>query len=75
MKKATMKIGHLDFLSFPWRLCKKLRAEKCILGRGKSFCRGGGDLQNPEGDTEFSEDGLKWGQGDLGVEETQTLGQ
>lgn len=48
MKKTIMKIGHLDFLSLPWRLCKKLGVEKCILGRRKSFCNGRGDLQNPE---------------------------
>lgn len=37
MKKTTKKIGHLDFLSLPWRLCRKLGVEKSILGRGKSF--------------------------------------
>lgn len=48
MKKTTMKFGHLDFLSLPWRLCRKLGVEMCILGRRKSFCSVGGDLQNPE---------------------------
>lgn len=40
IKKTTMKIGNLDFLSLPWGLCRKLGAEK--------LCRVGGDLQNSE---------------------------
>lgn len=38
IKKTTMKIGHLDFLSLLWRLCRKLGVEK--------LCSVGGDLQN-----------------------------
>lgn len=40
IKKTTMKIGNLDFLSLPWRLCRKRGGEK--------LCRFGGDLQNSE---------------------------
>lgn len=37
MKKATMKMDHLDFLSLLWRFCRNLEVEKSISGRGKRF--------------------------------------
>lgn len=37
MKKATMKMDHLDFLSLPWRLCRNLQVEKSTSGKRENF--------------------------------------